>query len=378
MIVWLASYPRSGNTFFRVILNSVFEIKTYSIYDDRGDIGADEKTSEVVGHEFLPENFDLQKARDNEKTYYIKTHELLDNRVDSNDKVIYLIRDGRESTLSFTKHQNTFYNHNKKFIDTIRGNTFIGGWGEHVRSWNPKYRENTLLVRFEDLIKEPIKYIETLAKFLEVNPIGDSIPTFDELKKINPKFFRSGKTNSWENIYNEEEHLSFWFHNNKVMDDYGYEYKKPDLFNDLKNNKFILESIDQNNYLINLILNQNKKTDSLNNKQKLIETKNKEIIQAKENITKRDRQISEQNQKIQEQNQKIQEQNQKIQNQNQKIQNQNQIIQEQNSDLKNYSLLMDNIKLLTTHSILRHPIAKAKQYKEILKLFDNIKYKNKI
>ncbi len=51
MIVWLASYPRSGNTFFRVILNSIFDIKTYSIYDDKGDIGADEKTSETVGHE---------------------------------------------------------------------------------------------------------------------------------------------------------------------------------------------------------------------------------------------------------------------------------------------------------------------------------------
>lgn len=60
--------------------------------------------------------------------YYIKTHELLDSRVDENDKVIYLIRDGRESTLSFTKHQNQFSKRNIKFADAIYGNTFIGSW----------------------------------------------------------------------------------------------------------------------------------------------------------------------------------------------------------------------------------------------------------
>lgn len=162
MIVWLASYPRSGNTFFRVILNSVFDIKTYSIYDDKGDIGADEKTSEIVGHEFLPENFNIQQARDEEKVYYIKTHELLDNRVDEKDKVIYLIRDGRESSLSFTKHQNTFAQKNKKIIDTIYGNTFIGSWGDHVNSWDPKNRDSTLLIKFEELTENPIEFIKVL------------------------------------------------------------------------------------------------------------------------------------------------------------------------------------------------------------------------
>ena len=79
MIVWLASYPRSGNTFFRVVLNSVFNIKTYSIYNDTSDIGADEKTSEIVGHQFLPEDFNLNDARASDTIYYIKTHELLEN-----------------------------------------------------------------------------------------------------------------------------------------------------------------------------------------------------------------------------------------------------------------------------------------------------------
>ncbi|MCT7550979.1 sulfotransferase domain-containing protein, partial [Aliarcobacter butzleri] len=317
MIVWLASYPRSGNTFFRVILNSVFGIKTYSIYDDKGDIGAEEKTSEVVGHEFLPQNFDIEKARFEEKIYYIKTHELLDNRVKETDKVIYLIRDGREATLSFTKHQNTFSKQNKKLKDTIYGNTFIGSWGEHVSSWSPKNRENTLLIKFEELTKEPIKFIEILSNFLEVNPIGNDIPTFEELKKINPKFFRSGKTNSWENIFTQEEHISFWMKNYKQMDEYGYDYKKPDNFDELLTNNILnLESVRQNSYIIKLILEENKNIQSINQrfnrlnqeleqKQKVIEQKNNELKEKNQELEQKQKVIEQKNNELKEKNQEL-------------------------------------------------------------------------
>ena len=316
MIVWLASYPRSGNTFFRVILNSVFDIKTYSIYDDKGDIGADEKTSKVVGHEFLPENFDIQKARDEENTYYIKTHELLDNRVDDNDKVIYLIRDGRESTLSFTKHINTFSNQNPQLIDTIYGNTFIGNWGGHVKSWDPKNRNNTLLIKFETLIKEPIKYIEILSKFLQIKPTGDKIPTFEELKKINPKFFRSGKTNSWEEVYSEDEHISFWFKNSQIMFDYGYEYNKPTILNDIQDNKFLMESIHQNNYLMDLIFTENKKSDILNNK---VETLNNKVETSSNKLDNLNNKFDMLNKELEEKNNALSEKQKLIEQKNQEL-----------------------------------------------------------
>lgn len=227
MIVWLASYPRSGNTFFRVILNTVFDIKTYSIYNDVEDINADKKTSDVVGHVILPEAFDLKNARAEQKVYYIKTHELPDKRIDPSDKIIYLIRDGRESTLSFTKHQNTFADEQLTILDTIEGGTFVGNWAGHVKAWDPKHRDNTLLVQFEKLVKAPTSYIEQIAAFLEVEPTDGSIPTFEELKAMNPKFFRSGKTNSWEKVYTDEEHAAFWDKSCEQMLEYGYTYKIP-------------------------------------------------------------------------------------------------------------------------------------------------------
>ncbi len=226
MIVWLSSYPRSGNTFFRVILNSVFGIKTYSIYDDTGDIGADEATSDVVGHTFLPKDFDLEKARASDETYYIKTHDLLEQMtLAKSDKVIYLVRDGRESTLSFTKHLQNFYGKkDDDLTDVIYGFTFVGSWGEHVKQWKdvPQLRIN-----FEELTDDPSSQLEKISNFLGIKPLQKDIPTFEELKAVNPKFFRSGKKDSWKQAYSDTQHLAFWLHNKDEMLAMGYTNNVP-------------------------------------------------------------------------------------------------------------------------------------------------------
>ena len=226
MIVWLASYPRSGNTFFRVLLNSVFNIKTYSIYDDRYDIGADKATSDIVGHEFLPDNFNLDTFRKDKKLYIIKTHELLNNDVLEEDKIIYLMRDGRESTLSFWKYGVTFVKSKYTLNDVIA----TGGWGKHISSWSPHTKSNTLLIKFENLIDNPSSYLEDISNFIKINAINKKIPTFNELKKINPKFFRSGQKDSWKNEYSNDNIEMFWSKNHIEMIEYGYNNNLPKKF----------------------------------------------------------------------------------------------------------------------------------------------------
>lgn len=230
MITWLASYPRSGNTFFRVILNSIFEIRTYSIHSD-SDIRADQKTSDVVGHAILPDNFDIDNARQSKEVYYIKTHRHYDEKVAPEDKVIYLIRDGRESTLSFMKHQNIYEKNNKTLLDTIYGDTWIGSWGEHVQSWEEFPRKNILYMHFEALTDHPSEQIGKIADFLDIQAINNRIPTFEELKATNPKFFRSGKKDSWKDTYTEEEHIAFWYKHFEPMKKYGYLDLIPEIFN---------------------------------------------------------------------------------------------------------------------------------------------------
>lgn len=351
MIVWLASYPRSGNTFFRVILNSVFDIKTYSVYDDKEDIGADEKTSEVVGHKFLPKDFNIEEARKEKNINYIKTHELLDNRVDPKDKVIYLIRDGRESTLSFTKHQNTFANQDKKLLDTIYGNTFVGAWGEHVTSWNPKNRKNTLCIKFEEITKDPVKFINILSEFLNLKPIGDTVPSFEELKEINPKFFRSGKINSWEDIYTQEEHFSFWLKNYQVMDEYGYVYSRPKELDLLINkNSIELELLRQNDYLIKLSLsNEENFKKLLQSKEQQLLTKTKTLENKIIEIVKKDEMLK---------------------NKTRELQLKEQQLSQIKQDQKN---LFTTIDAIFKVSVLKNPFKKMEAYRKIKKIYYQIR-----
>ncbi len=227
MIIWLASYPRSGNTFLRVILNSVFDAHSYSIYDDRNDIASSDETSRAVGHKLLPRDFDLETARHSKEIYLIKTH---DKPPNDTDKAIYLIRDGRECMLSYTKYQNKYGKIHKELIDTINGNTHFGSWREHIKAWDPKNRDNTLLIKFEDLIDDPYSFIDAIASFTDIDPTGNNIPTFDELHKKNDKFFASGKKDTWKEHFSEEESNLFWLQNYHEMLQFDYRNDIPELF----------------------------------------------------------------------------------------------------------------------------------------------------
>ena len=229
MIIWLASYPRSGNTFFRVLLNRVFVTKTHSIYDDKFDIGADKNLSNIVGHEFLPDEFTLDWARRSDETFILKTHDYPSDVCDG-DKAIYLLRDGRESVLSYYSYHRDYTDQKKCLLDIIAGDTQFGGWGEHVLAWAPCTRPDTLLVKFEELISDPLGQVDRISEFTGLEPVSDSLPTFEELHTTGPRFFRSGKTDSWKKVFSEYDHHAFWLRNYAQMIVCGYERDMPELF----------------------------------------------------------------------------------------------------------------------------------------------------
>lgn len=245
MIIWLASYPRSGNTFFRVLLNAAFGLKTYSIYNDRFDIGADSATSEVVGHEFLPDGFDIEDARAAEALYVIKTHELPSTipGIDA-DRVIYLIRDGRDSCLSYFNYIRDFHpTQRKSFLDVIHGNVFAESWSGHVAAWGPRERKNTLVVHFEELVTKPVEMLGCIADFLNMRMLGQVIPSFEALHATNSKFFRKGRISAWAGSLSEAEHNLFWAFHGGPMLEYGYDSGMPDIWKHAENADLIRSMI---------------------------------------------------------------------------------------------------------------------------------------
>jgi hypothetical protein len=227
MLIWLASYPRSGNTFLRVVLKHIFELSTWSIYNDASDIGADPVTSDIVGHAPLPDDFDLEQARAEEKLYLIKTH---DYPVNDDDRAIYIVRDGRESVLSYLKYERAYRRPQTTLLDVIYGNVPFGSWSRHLEKWDPKRRNNTLFIRFEELIEMPAAVIEEISAFIGVPPAETEAPSFAELNKVNPRFFSSGKKDSWRNVFSEDEQTAFLLRHYSSMIEYGYTSDLPNTF----------------------------------------------------------------------------------------------------------------------------------------------------
>lgn len=223
MIVWLASYPRSGNTLCRIILKSVFERKTFSKHDDRADIGADTSTVELVGHQFLGASWAdaYREMRDSSDTYFVKTHD----KPEDDARAVYIVRDGRSACASFTHYLKDYPLAGMTFTpsDVVTGFTPFGSWSSHLDQWQPLTRPNTLLVKYEDLVLDPEPWITRIADFCQLQAQHAWKNNFDELHRLNPRFFRQGSTTAVRGLIDGDDLTMFWEINGEWMERLGYE-----------------------------------------------------------------------------------------------------------------------------------------------------------
>jgi hypothetical protein len=186
MIVWIASYPRSGNTLTRTIFKNVFGIETYS--DEKKPDQVWKETRDIVGHvEFNGSWQEVYKQmKSSNKVYYVKTH--LPPLDDS--PAIYIVRDGRMSSVSYYHYMNRFFPEaNRTILDILVGNDYYEDWTTHFNYWNPINRENTLLVKFEDILSKSEQIIARIEDFLDIKRVSEWKNPFDDLSNKDPKFF---------------------------------------------------------------------------------------------------------------------------------------------------------------------------------------------
>ncbi len=220
-MIWLASFPRSGNTFFRNILFDVYGIASSEFHME-----TDKK---------VLENFSSFPI--------VKTH-LLPHQLPKDlqsMKSVYIIRDGRDALVSIAHHRKDIIapgsNYYKNLTEAIlaRGGSFFGGWSINVEKWVDKA---DLVIRYEDLINDPIGQVERLREIMELPaPNLKKLPTFQSLKKGTPKygsggkkikhteqkverankFFRRGIVGSYKDEMPKIFQLLFWLKNKKQM-----------------------------------------------------------------------------------------------------------------------------------------------------------------
>lgn len=220
-MISLVSYPRSGNTFLRNVLHKVYGIESKTFHDEAH--GPDE------GWEQSP---------------VVKTHLLPHQLPESLRKrpIVYLIRDGRDATVSLAHHRCDVIDPGSDFSQNLREATYaaegshFSGWSHHTKTW---VRQADIIIRFEDLIREPITQIERLRPYLDLpKPDRDNLPTFEDLKAgkaeygtgnaigkdLSQFWFRKGKVNAWKSEMNENQQRLFWHLHGEVMGVFGYAF----------------------------------------------------------------------------------------------------------------------------------------------------------
>ena len=199
MIIWLASYPKSGNTLVRSMISAYFFSKD-GIYNF--DLIKNIKQFPKIGL-FQKIGINIKDDKEVIKNYvkvqntfntknslqFLKTHSYLfnfENKYPFTDLknslgVIYIVRDPRNIINSFAKFWNI---PQEKIAEIMINDLYMGGdfasekiedrtkvwtgtWSSNFQSWKSfKFQERYLLVKYEDLIANPEKVFLKILEFI--------------------------------------------------------------------------------------------------------------------------------------------------------------------------------------------------------------------
>lgn len=213
MIVWIASFPRSGNTFFRILLNRLYGVKSSVVYDVDGV--AKRLGQEFVGFESRPASYD--EMRSSSAIHFVKTHRQRDSDVNAEDRAICLVRDGRDCLVSWARMESEaepdlYESKLREMIDRT-GPIGTGSWGANVLSWLVPEMPKRVVLRYEELIASPEAATRRIVGDLvpDLRPVeGACAPEFATLRETDDKFFRRGLVGSYRDELPSELHARFW------------------------------------------------------------------------------------------------------------------------------------------------------------------------
>tara|TARA_Y100000741_G_scaffold211109_1_gene160799 strand:+ start:372 stop:1220 length:849 start_codon:yes stop_codon:yes gene_type:complete len=259
MILWLASYPKSGNTWIRSLLSAYLfssdgnfnfkllnNIKQFS--SEQGMLNNNLSSQEKIYKNWIPAQ---EKINQNNEIHILKTHNALCNINGYNFTnkfntigVVYIVRDPRNLIISISNHYNLsqeeaydFIINKKKIIfpkilkesnDYNKNDfNFLSDWSGHYKSWKDINFCPIKVIKYEDIIKNDHEvFMSTLkftSKFFKINIDEKKInnvlssTSFEKLREMENKhgfeesvvsshnnkknkFFNLGKNNNWKKL----------------------------------------------------------------------------------------------------------------------------------------------------------------------------------
>ena len=233
MIIWLASYPKSGNTFLRSMLSAYFfskdgkfnfnllsHIKQFPENSVFKNLGIDINNENEVVKNYIKAQEEINK-RDGGTIRFLKTHSAMHDinghsftNLKNTLGAIYIVRDPRKIINSYANHSDISLEDAKNRIlevQTLGGkkelnnNTIIhaGSWASNYNSWKQfKKVKKYFLVKYEDLVEHPETAFISVLKF--VHSLTNSSYSIDNIKLNNTL-----KTTTFEYLQNLEKNNPF-------------------------------------------------------------------------------------------------------------------------------------------------------------------------
>lgn len=267
-LVWLASYPKSGNTWVRVLLanlrsngeepaniNDLSEAETlvarWRFADDM-----------LVDHDLLDWR-ELERLRPIQcdfaaanltKPFFCKTHDSFTGRAGlpvlgtRARGAIYILRDPRDVAISLSHHASLSLD---QAIAQIIDPTLVSGghrlvpyrlgdWAGHVCGWTQQTLVDTMVVRYEDLREDTAATLTGIVSFLggqftqtdiqravmhsrlEALQSQEAAKGFRESLPGQKRFFRSGRVGEWRDVMTASQVRTIEDHFAPVMARWGY------------------------------------------------------------------------------------------------------------------------------------------------------------
>ncbi len=246
MIIWIASYPKSGNTWIRSFLTAyyfcedgIFDINKLNYiqdYPNKQFFKNEVKEGEIHNHWDESQREILAEK----KIKFLKTHNSLITAFGNEFTkpkyslgVIYIIRDPRnvitsvknhndfetyDKALEFMQNENTIISDYKHLNNHAKTN-IINSWRINYQSWLSNNRFRRITIKYEDLIEKTdqtlrdlIIFVNTICKFnngVDMKKFNNAVQstTFDKLQNLE----NTGKFS--ESVYSDKtkEKIKFFY-----------------------------------------------------------------------------------------------------------------------------------------------------------------------
>lgn len=179
-MVYLASYPRSGNTLLRILMHRSFGVRTCSVYEGEHDSWVRDGLADLVGS--------CQSSE------YVKTHHCWRGE----EKAVYVRRKVHEIVVSYAG---------------VSGDPATPpDYGSLIESTtNPLHNFRSwlgcpelLILRYEELVHRPLLTMKRLGEFIGLEASGFKVPTKEELNSKRDGFAQGDGT-QWPLVLTPEQ-----------------------------------------------------------------------------------------------------------------------------------------------------------------------------